>query len=148
METTEIREKLKCSLEIAHIRSALVVWTFLVAAYVTVMTLFWGGLTVTAVLCGLFLVPIWVTYGWRHIRVFREMEHYTFHRTTLNQPHANTFHAFYFEVTLETEQGAITTKTSSIFLARGWLGPLMEDYVNREITIAYNSKTGRVVVIG
>ena len=46
------------------------------------------------------------------------------------------------------EKGSVTTKTSSIFLARGWLGPLMEDYVNRDVTLAYNEETGQVVVIG
>lgn len=149
MDTSEIKEKLKCSLEIAHIRSALVVWSFLVAAYVTVLTLFWGGLTFTATLCGLFLIPIWVAYGWRYFRVFRKPEHYTFHKATLSQPHANKFHAFYFAVELNSpEKGSVTTKTSSIFLARGWLGPLMEDYVNRDVTLAYNEETGQVVVIG
>ena len=145
----EIKAKLKCSLEIAHIRTALVVWSFLVAAYVTALTLFWGGLTVTAALCGAFLLPLWIAYGWRYFRVFREMEHYTFHKATLHQPKANTFHAFYFTVELDTpENGRITVKTSSIFLARGWLGPLMQDYVNREVTIAYNEETGLVVVMG
>ena len=149
MDEREIKEKLKCSLEIAHIRAALVLWSFLVAAYVTILTLFWGGITFTMVFCGAFLLPLWVTYGWRYFRVFRKMEHYTFHKATLTQPHANKFHAFYFEVELNpAEVGPITAKTSSIFLARGWLGPLMEDYVNREVTLAYNEKTGRVVVLG
>ena len=149
MDTSEIKEKLKCSLELAHIRAALVLWSFLAAAYVTALTLFWAGLTFTVVLCGAFLLPLWVTYGWRYYRVFRKMDRYTFHRVRLSQPRANKFHAFYFTVELESpEKGAVTTKTSSIFLARGWLGPLMEDYVNREVTLAYNEETGRVVVMG
>jgi hypothetical protein len=150
METSEIKEKLKCSLEIAHIRSALVVTSVLVAAYVGVMTLFWGNITFTIVLCGLILLPIWAAYSWRYFRVFRKMHRYTFHKTTLAQPHTSRFvHAFHFTVVLEgTEKGTVTTKTSSIFLARGWLGPFLEDYVNREVTLAYNEETGQVVVIG
>ena len=149
MDLTEIKQRLKCSLEIAHIRAALVLWSFLVAAYVTILTLFWGGITLTMVLCGAFLLPLWVTYGWRYFRMFRQPEYYTFHKVILSQPHANKFHAFYFEVELNPEEGnPITAKTSSIFLARGWLGPLMEDYVNREVTLAYNEATHRVVVIG
>lgn len=149
METSEIKEKLKCSLEIAHIRSALVVWSFLVAAYITALTLFWGGFTFTAILCGLCLLPIWIAYGWRYFRVFRKIECYTFHKAVLSQPHANKFHAFYFTVELNSpEKGSVTTKTSSIFLARGWLGPIMEYYVNREVTLAYNEETCQVVVIG
>ena len=150
MDEREIKEKLKCSLEIAHIRSALAVTSVLVAAYVGIMTLFWGEIVFTIVLCGVILLPIWVAYGWRYFRVFRKIPRYTFHKTVLAQPHTSRFvHAFHFTVVLEnTEPGAIVTKTSSIFLARGWLGPFMEDYVNREVTLAYNEETGQVVVIG
>ena len=56
METSEIKEKLKCSLEIAHIRSALVVASVLVAAYVGIMTLFWGNIAFTVILCGVFFL--------------------------------------------------------------------------------------------
>ena len=150
MDSSEIKEKLKCSLEIAHIRSALVVASVLVAAYVGVMTLFWGDIAFTVILCGVLLLPMWVAYNWRYYRVFRKIHRYTFHRAVLAQPHTSRFvHAFHFTVVLEnTEKGTISTKTSSIFLARGWLGPFMKDYVNREVTLAYNEETGQVVVIG
>ena len=150
MDHREIKEKLKCSLEIAHIRSALVVTSVLVAAYVGIMTLFWGNIAFTVILCGVILFPIWVAYSWRYFRVFRKISRYTFHKALLAQPHTSRFvHAFHFTVVLEnTEKGTVTTKTSSIFLARGWLGPFLEDYVNREVTLAYNEETGQVVVIG
>lgn len=150
MNEREIKAKLKCSLEIAHIRSALTVASVLVAAYVGVMTLFWGSFTFTIILCGLILLPIWVAYGWRYFRVFRKISRYTFHRAVLDRPSISRFvHAFHFTVTLDdTEKGTVTADTSSIFLARGWLGPILEDYVNREVTLAYNEETGRVVVMG
>lgn len=150
MDEREIREKLKCSLEIAHVRSALAVASVLVAAYVGVMTLFWGDIAFTIVLCGVILLPMWVAYSWRYWRVFRKVHRYTFRKAVLAQPHTSRFvHAFHFTVVLEqTEKGTVTTKTSSIFLARGWLGPFLEDYVNREVTLAYNEETGQVVVIG
>ena len=150
MDEREIKEKLKCSLEIAHIRSALVVASVLVAAYVGIMTLFWGNIAFTVILCGVILFPMWVAYNWRYYRVFRKISRYTFHKALLAQPHTSRFvHAFHFTVVLEnTEKGTISTKTSSIFLARGWLGPFLEDYVNREVTLAYNEETGQVVVIG
>ena len=150
MDEREIKEKLKCSLEIAHIRSALVVASVLVGAYVGIMTLFWGDIAFTVILCGVILFPIWVAYSWRYFRVFRKISRYTFHKALLAQPHTSRFvHAFHFTVVLEnTEKGTISTKTSSIFLARGWLGPFLEDYVNREVTLAYNEETGQVVVIG
>ena len=150
VDEKEIREKLKCSLEIAHLRSALIVASVLVAAYVGIMTLFWGNITFTVVLCGAVLLPLWVAYGWRYYRVFRKISRYTFHKALLSQPHISPFvHAFHFTVVLEgTEKGTVVTKTSSIFLARGWLGPFLEDYVNKEVTLAYNEETGQVVVIG
>ena len=150
MDHRGIKEKLKCSLEIAHIRSALVVASVLVAAYVGIMTLFWGNIAFTVILCGVILFPIWLAYSWRYFRVFRKIHRYTFHKALLAQPHTSRFvHAFHFTVVLEnTEKGTISTKTSSIFLARGWLGPFLEDYVNREVTLAYNEETGQVVVIG
>ena len=150
MDERKIKEKLKCSLEIAHIRSALVVASVLVAAYVGVMTLFWGDIAFTVILCGVLLLPMWVAYNWRYYRVFRKVSRYTFHKAVLAQPHTSRFvHTFHFTVVLEnTEKGTISTKTSSIFLARGWLGPFLEDYVNREVTLAYNEETGQVVVIG
>lgn len=150
MDEQEIRGKLKCSLEIAHIRSALAVASVLVAAYVGIMTLFWGDIAFTVILCGVILFPIWLAYSWRYFRVFRKISRYTFHKALLAQPHTSRFvHAFHFTVVLEnTEKGTISTKTSSIFLARGWLGPFLEDYVNREVTLAYNEETGQVVVIG
>ena len=150
MDHREIKEKLKCSLEIAHIRSALVVASVLVAAYVGIMTLFWGSIAFTVILCGVILFPIWLAYSWRYFRVFRKISRYTFHRAVLDRPSISRFvHAFHFTVTLEgTEKGTVTADTSSIFLARGWLGPILEDYVNKEVTLAYNEETGQVVVMG
>ena len=128
----------------------MVLASVLVAAYVGVMTLFWGSFTFTIILCGLVLLPIWVAYGWRYFRVFRKISRYTFHRAVLDRPSISRFvHAFHFTVTLEgTEKGTVTANTSSIFLARGWLGPILEDYVNKEVTLAYNEETGQVVVMG
>ena len=150
VDENEMKEKLKCSLEIAHVRSALAVASVLVAAYVGVMTLFWGSFTFTIILCGLILLPIWVAYGWRYFRVFRKISRYTFRKAVLAQPHTSRFvHAFHFTVVLEgTEKGTVTTKTSSIFLARGWLGPHLENYLDKEVTLAWNAETGQVVVIG
>ena len=146
----EIRKQLKCSLEAAHIRSALALVTFLVIAYVTLMTFFWSGITFTLALCGLILVPIWCFYGWRYHRIFRDMEHYTIQKVRLSQPHASRwFHVFYFTIVLSDVPGTpLVTNTSAMFLAHGWLGPILEDYVNKEVTVAYNAKTRVVVVLG
>lgn len=150
MDTSEIKEKLKCSLELAHIRSALVVFTFLVAAYIALMTFTWGGWSLGLVLIGVILIPSWILYGWRYQRIFRKMESYSFHRVVLSQPHfSRRRHAMYFTIVLETQsRGKFVTNTAAIFQTHGWLGPLLEDYVNREATVAYNEETQSVVIIG
>ena len=58
-------------------------------------------------------------------------------------------HSMGFTVVLEIPgEGRIVAKTRAIFLTHGWPGPLVEDYVNREVEIAYNRTTRQTVVIG
>lgn len=150
MSKSEIKEKLKCSLELAHLRSKLIICTIITAAYIGVFTLAWGGWVLALVVGLLVLVPLWCWDGWRIWRIFREPGEYVFCKATLSQPHASTFNGvFYFTIVLETpERGRFVANTTAIFQARGWLGPLLEDYVNREVTVAYNLSTEQVVVIG
>lgn len=150
MDTAEIKEKLKCSLEIAHIRSAALIFTLIALAYIGLLMLSWGGWGLALVTIALVLVPLWGWYGWRAWMIFRSPEAYVFCKVTLSQPHSSPFfRTFYFTLVLETpERGRFAAETSSIFQAHGWLGPLLEDYVNREVTIAYNEETQQVVIIG
>lgn len=150
MDTPEIKEKLKCSLEIAHIRSAVTINTIIVIAYIALLILSWGGWVLALITGALVIVPFWCWYGWRSWKIFREPGSYVFCKTTLSQPHSSTWnHAMHFTVVLETEErGKFVANTAAIFQTHGWLGPIMEDYVNRDVTIAYNEETEQVVVIG
>lgn len=150
MDTSEIRETLKCSMEIAHIRSAVTINTIIVAAYIGLLILSWGGWVLALATGSLVLIPLWISYGWRSWKIFQSPGSYVFCRAKLSQPHSGSWHhAMHFTVVLETEaKGKFVVNTASIFQTRGWLGPLLEDYVNREVTIAYNEDTETVVVIG
>ena len=150
MDTNEIKEKLKCSLEIAHIRSEIIVCAFITAAYIALFTLAWGGWVLALIIGMVVLVPFLCWEGWRIRKIYREPAGYVFCKATLSQPHSGKRQgAFYFTVVLETEEkGTFAANTSPIFQSGGWMGPLLEDYVNQKVTIAYNRDTEQVVVIG
>lgn len=150
MDEREIKEKLKCSLEVAHIRSEVILSTLITAAYILIFTVAWGGWAVALVIGLLVIVPFWCWFGWRSWRIFREPGEYIFCKVKLSQPHSGKLRgAFYFSVVLETqEQGRFAANTAAIFQSGGWMGPLLEDYANREVTVAYNLSTEQVVVIG
>ena len=150
MDEREIKEKLKCSLEIAYIRSAAMIFTVISLAYIGLMILSWGGWVLALVTGALVLVPLWGWYGWRAWKIFRAPGSYRFCSAKLSQPHSSRFfRTFYFTVLLETEdRQQIVVNTHAIFQGHGWLGPLLEDYVNRTVTIGYNRATQTVVVIG
>ena len=150
MDTSEIKEKLKCSLEMAHIRSEMVIYTVIAAAYIALFTLAWGGWVLALIVGLLVIAPFLCWDGWRIWNIFREPGEYIFCKVLLSQPHSGKMRGtFYFTIVLETEErGRFAANTSPIFQGHGWLGPLLEDYVNREVTIAYNLSTEQVVVIG
>ena len=69
----------------------------------------------------------------------------------LCQPHHEpmTGGCFKFCAVIETEQeGRFLVETRPIFISHGFGGPLMEDYLGKTVTIAWNRETDAVVVIG
>ena len=68
----------------------------------------------------------------------------------MTQPHGSFWvRSMYFTVLLEDGDGTIVANTHSIFgTSRHQIGPIMEDYVNKTVTVAYNGLTEQVVVIG
>lgn len=150
MDTSEIKQKLKCSLELAHIRSEMIIYTLIAGTYIALFTLAWGGWVLALIVGGLVILPFWCWVGWRIRKIFREPGEYIFCKVTLKQPHSGKLRGtFSFTVVLETqEQGRFAANTAAIFQGGGWMGPHLEDYVNREVTIAYNRATDLVVVIG
>ena len=102
------------------------------------------------IMLAVFYAPLLGFYLWRILRIFRQAEHYSFCRTTLDRPHSGIMrNTMNFSVLIRLPDGTQRMRsTHSIFYAYGFTGPLMEDYINREVTVAYNEETETVVVIG
>lgn len=156
MDTTEIKRKLKNSLEISHIRGELLATTIACVLGAGFAVLSSGkakdiGMWIASgVMFGLIYIPILAYSLWRIFRVFRRAEACRFYRCRLSQPHSGRWHrAMYFTVVLEEEDGATLVRdTHAIFYTHGIVGPLLEDYVNQMATVAYNEETEEVIVIG
>lgn len=96
------------------------------------------------------VLPFFLFYLIRMIRILLHAEEYIFCETELTKPHTSFNHRmFYFSVVIRNEEGKVfMTDTHAIFSARSLFCLQMEDYVNRAVTVAYNKVTGMVVVIG
>ena len=94
--------------------------------------------------------PMLIFYLWRGIQIFRKPGSYTFYKTTLTRFHQKfPLKAMYFTVVLEEPDGSKRIEeTHAIFACHGIVEPLLESYVNRDVTIGLNEETGMVVVIG
>jgi len=96
------------------------------------------------------LVPAWIFYGSWAFRMLRKAERYEFCRCSLTKPHQNHWvKGMYFTVFAEFPGGRRELlDTRAIFQPQGFVSPLLEDYINRTVTIGYNPETGNVTVIG
>jgi hypothetical protein len=150
------RRKLRQSMELSYYLKNLVVFSliYLVAGGMAVLSsgtaqqpTMW--LTM-GIMLAVFYAPLLGFFLWRIIQIFRKPEEYIFCRTTLSQPHAGIFrNTMNFSVLLELPDGTRRTRTThSIFMTHGLTVPLLEDYINREVTLGYNEETETVVVIG
>ena len=95
-------------------------------------------------------LPFVLFYLIRAVQILGKPESYRFYKTQLTQPHQKyPLKSMCFKVVLEDEGvRRYIVDTHAIFAAHGIIGPLMEDYVDRTVTVAYNKETGMVVVIG
>lgn len=154
---SEIRQKLRHSLDMTFVRIKVTIYICLLILGAILgllhpsyrdMPFVLPICVVIFALCGLvFLVPALLI--WFHI--YREPAGYRFYKTTLRQPHGGFPRGFmYFTVLLEEPDGAkFVVNTNTIFQSYGTsFGLGVEDYVNQEVTIAYNEDTEAVVVIG
>lgn len=150
----EKKDRLKQSLEVAHIRTMMIVYTL---ALLVGALLFWlknretaVGLWVAISVWAVFWLVIIAFYGIWLIRIFRKCEEYVFCKAKLSNLHSGKLkNSMYFTVVLEVPgSGKIVENTHAIFQTHGWPGPLVEDYVNQTVQIAYNLTTEQVVVIG
>lgn len=153
----EIRRKLWNSLELYCVRRNLILVFVVVPLVLLPMGCvkidiqnpdFW---LVTAIVAVLTILPFLIHGLWVTHRVFRHPESYIFCKASLTKPHGSIWGrgAMYFSVVLEhPEGGKFVVDTRPIFQTYGWVGPLLEDYLNQTVTIAYNEETEAVVVIG
>lgn len=142
---SENRRRLLDSLEVHCLARDIVITLLLTPFFVLV-----SRDAITKWLMVITLSPFLIFYLVRLINILDKAEHYQFYKTTLTQPHQNLLaKSMYFTVTLTDNHGVSFTKdTHAIFACHGSVGPLLEDYVNRDVTIACNSNTDMVVVIG
>lgn len=157
MDKNVIRRRLWGSLELHTLRRDALLSTLIVLICIgfqgcTAATTGDGNLwIVIAVIYGIVLLPFWCFWIIRTINIFRAPEEYFFCKCTLSSVHHKPFlkGGMYFTVVIEDPEGSrFTADTHAIFAAYGIAEPLMENYINRTVTMAYNRETEMVVVIG
>lgn len=155
-DVKEIRDRLRDSLEmqavIRYLIIGMILAVFCIVLGMRELRYLETGFRVlgTAIVTAICPLPILIFSLVRIIRIFRKPESYHFCKTTLSNPKGgNLRHTIRFAVLLEDSKGKkFMADTHSIFYTSGLIGPLLEDYANRTVTIAYNEETGMVVVIG
>ena len=156
-DNKEIRAMLWHSLDMAAVKALMVCAVIVNAIVFGVLFVTSAGLdpaerwTVLLTMMAVCLLPFLVFCLWRTVQTFRQAESYTFRKAKLSNPMGGRFRdSIKFRVLLEDADGyQFVTDTHSIFSThRDLTGLGFEDYVNQEVTVAYNEETGNVVVIG
>jgi len=156
MDKQEIKKRLKNSLDVAYLKRLMVVYGLTITLGALVWMLRMGDIRDSgqwilsiAVSAALF-IPIPVICLLRAVKIFHRLDAYTFCQGKLSQPRSSAHtNAMYFTVLLQDPSGNyFTADTNGIFHTRSLVGPRLEDYINRTVTIAYNEATDAVVVIG
>ena len=156
METQQIKERLRSSLELQVLWRNLIIVTAVVIPLMLIcmignidhLTLILPYILFTV--CAMIL-PGLIFCIVRTVQIFRKPEAYIFCRGVLAQPHGSMFwRTFYFTVVLEDPEngGKFFVDTRAIFASHGMMSPTIEEYTNATVTIAYNRETEMVVVIG
>ncbi len=150
---SDIRSRLWNSLEMAHVRLQLILWLGVYAAMLLIAGLGQNSERVfptVAVVASLSFLPFAIFWLVRMWQIFRSPEEYVFCPTELGQPHhAPLGHGmFSFMGVIDTEEdGRFAVETHAIFQSAG-THLLMEDYLGKTVTLAWNRETDMVVVIG
>ena len=106
-----------------------------------------AALGVTVIL--MCMLPFPLFYIHRIFKIYAHIDDYTFTEALLDKPRGGFNRGIYFSITVKDRFGAsIPVETHEIFATHGSLGPTLEEYVNRTVTVGYNNATGYVVVIG
>jgi len=144
MELREIRKQLWNSVDGDFHRRSLAACGILTVFTAMLCTLLWR-FSAREFACVLLAVSglCWLVPIYRLLRIFRKSAHYTFFRTTLCMPKGNR-KAIAFPVMVP---GGEQYWTECIFYIRN-LKPLLSDYLDKTVTVAWNRETGMVIVIG
>lgn len=153
----EIRRELRDSLDMAVIGRDLLLTIIIVAICLCCFALGAGGFRdesfrfAAAFISAITIIPVLIYSLWISLKIFRRPERYLFSRCKLSQPHQCKWGrgAMYFTVVFEDPEdgGKYILNTRPIFASYGIIGPLLEEYINKTVTIAYNEETETVVVI-
>ena len=98
----------------------------------------------------IFVGPPTAIWGYRVWKLFRVPEEYFFTQAKLTTFHQKmwTRGMMYFTVVIDhPEEGTVAVNTNPVFASYGWEQPLLEEYLNKTVTVGYNRETGTVVVI-
>lgn len=156
-DTKKIRQELRNSLDIAVLRRDLILVAGVDALVLVIFAFTAGGianeefLLAATLVCGITIIPVLVYSIWAAAKIFRQPEGYVFGRCKLSQPHQYRLSrgGMYFTIVFEYPNGEKEIlNTRPIFASYGMAGPLLEDYINRTVEVAYNEDTDSVVVIG
>ncbi len=155
-DVKQIRQRLWDSLEmqavIRYLAIALILAVFCILLGMRELRYLEPGFRImgTAIITALSALPLLIFCVIRTVRIFWKPESYHFCKTNLSNPKGGYIrHTIRFSVLLEDSAGKkFVADTHSIFYTNGFAVPLLEDYVNQTVTVAYNEETGMVVVIG
>ena len=156
-DVKQIRRTLWHSLDMAFVKM-LLFWVVIANVFVFAILFFasmgmepwerWSGIIM---MLAVTILPFLIFCTWRTLRIFRAAESYTFCTAKLSNPMGGRFRdSIKFRVVLQDADGyKFVADTHSIFgTHKDLMGLGFEDYVNQEVTIAYNEETACVVVIG
>lgn len=153
----EIRRELWQSLDMAFVKVMLFCTAVIAAVECLMALLAAGDLTagenaaMLITMLTISVLPLLVFCAWRTFRIFQAAESYIFCTAKLSNPMGGRLRdSIKFRVVLEDADGCkFVADTHSIFQTHVGFGGLgFEDYVNRNVIIAYNEETACVVVIG
>lgn len=151
---SEVRRRLWNSMEMAYVRLQIIAWLTGYGVCLLVCcprAAEYQAAPMIAAFVSIVFLPFVGFWLWRVFAIFSSAQEYVFCRTELNQPHYLPLSrgTFTFMGTIETEEdGRFAVETHAIFQSHGIGAPLMEDYVGKTVTLAWNRETEMVVVIG
>lgn len=146
-QNPDTTKKLLNSVEMGYYRRQLTVLGILFLFFCAITFFQDPAIGVTFVII---FLPIPVFYLYRIFRILHRRDGYLFCTATLDQPNYHFWLKTYsFTVTLDHPGiSRRSRQTRPIFIPYGAFEPLLVNYVNQSVTVAYNPATDILVVVG